>query len=89
MHTLAHESFHLRGIQSEAITECYALQNTAFVAERLGIDGATAQRLQKWVFPVSMVFSSDARFIQAIINTRPVDCSWMIVGINPSALNFN
>lgn len=50
VHTLAHESFHLRGIQSEAITECYALQNTAFVAERLGIDGATAQRLQKWVY---------------------------------------
>jgi hypothetical protein len=50
VHTLAHESFHLRGIQSEAMTECYALQNTAFVAERLGIDDATAQRLQRWVY---------------------------------------
>jgi hypothetical protein len=49
-HTLAHESFHLRGFQAEAIAECYALQNTAFVAERLGVDEATAQRLQKWVY---------------------------------------
>ena len=50
LHTLAHESFHLRGIASEAMTECYALQNTAFVAERLGVDGATAQSLQRWVY---------------------------------------
>jgi hypothetical protein len=50
VHTLAHEAFHLRGIESEATTECYALQNTAFVAERIGIDDATAQRLQKWVY---------------------------------------
>jgi hypothetical protein len=50
VHTLAHESFHLRGISSEAMTECYALQNTAFVAERLGVDDATAQRMQRWVY---------------------------------------
>ncbi len=49
-HTLAHESFHLRGLQSEAVAECYALQNTAFVAERLGVDAETAQRLQRWVY---------------------------------------
>ena len=50
IHTLAHEAFHLRGIESEAMAECYALQNTAFVAERLGIGDATARRLQKWVY---------------------------------------
>jgi len=50
IHTLAHESFHLRGIASEATAECYALQNTAFVAERLGIADATAQSLQRWVY---------------------------------------
>jgi hypothetical protein len=49
-HTLAHESFHLRGFEAEAIAECYALQNTAFVAERLGVDAATAQELQQWVY---------------------------------------
>src|SRR6185295_12736227 len=36
-HTLAHEAFHLRGFQDEGVTECYALQNTAYVAERLGV----------------------------------------------------
>ncbi len=49
-HTLAHESFHLRGFQSEAITECYALQNTALVAERLGVPAEQAQKLQTWVY---------------------------------------
>jgi len=49
-HTLAHESFHLRGIPTEAIAECYALQNTAFVAERLGVPTGQAKALQKWVY---------------------------------------
>ena len=50
LHTLAHESFHLRGIAEEAVAECYALQNTAFVAERLGLDTATAQHVQTWAY---------------------------------------
>ena len=49
-HTLAHEAFHLRGFQDEGVTECYALQNTAFVAERLGVPTERAQELQAWVF---------------------------------------
>jgi len=49
-HTLAHESFHLRGFASEAVTECYALQNTALVATRLGVAPATARQLQTWVY---------------------------------------
>jgi hypothetical protein len=49
-HTLAHESFHLRGFESEAITECYALQNTALVAERLGVPTGQAEQLQRWVY---------------------------------------
>ena len=32
IHTLAHESFHLRGISVESTTECYAMQTTAAVA---------------------------------------------------------
>ena len=50
VHTLAHESFHLRGYQDEGVTECYALQNTAFVAERLGLTTDVAQQLQAWVY---------------------------------------
>jgi hypothetical protein len=49
-HTLAHESFHLRGFQDEGVTECFALQNTAFVAERLGVPTAQAQKLQSWLY---------------------------------------
>ena len=49
-HTLAHESFHLRGFQDEGVTECYALQNTAFVAERLGVPTQPAKELQAWLF---------------------------------------
>jgi hypothetical protein len=49
-HTLAHEAFHLRGYQDEGVTECYAVQNTAFVAERLGVPSEHAHRLQAWLF---------------------------------------
>jgi hypothetical protein len=49
-HTLAHESFHLRGFQDEGVTECYALQNTAFVAERLGVPTRQAKGLQAWLY---------------------------------------
>jgi hypothetical protein len=49
-HTLAHESFHLRGFEDEGITECYALQNSAFVAERLGVSVKQAQELQAWLY---------------------------------------
>lgn len=49
-HTLAHEAFHLRGIADEGVAECYALQNTAFVAERLGVAAERAERLQAWIF---------------------------------------
>ncbi len=49
-HTLAHESFHLRGFSDEGVTECYALQNTSFVAQRLGLDRRRADELQEWIF---------------------------------------
>lgn len=50
IHTLAHESFHLRGISQEAATECYAMQTTAVVAVRLGIPPSRAAQLQSWIF---------------------------------------
>jgi hypothetical protein len=40
--TLAHESWHLRGITSEAMTQCYAVQTTEQVAVRLGVPPADA-----------------------------------------------
>jgi hypothetical protein len=49
-HTLAHESFHLRGFRDEGVTECYAMQNTAFVANQLGLAPRIAHELQQWIY---------------------------------------
>src|SRR3954469_22063756 len=43
LHTLSHESWHLEGIESESTAECYALQTTALVAERLGASPQEAE----------------------------------------------
>lgn len=48
--TLAHEAWHLAGIRDEARTECYGLQTTAYVAERLGADFAQAQTLARYLY---------------------------------------
>jgi hypothetical protein len=40
---LSHESQHLRGVQSEADAQCYAIQTVAQVAERLGSPPAEAR----------------------------------------------
>lgn len=45
LHVLAHESFHLAGVRNEAEADCFGLQRTAFVAERLGADPEEARRL--------------------------------------------
>jgi len=37
---LAHEAYHLSGIQDEAATQCYGLQAMRFVAARLGVTPA-------------------------------------------------
>jgi hypothetical protein len=41
VHVVAHEAFHIAGVHSEADTECYSVQRTAWVAQALG---ATAQQ---------------------------------------------
>jgi hypothetical protein len=43
--TLAHESWHLRGIVEEARTQCYAVQTTEAVARALGISHADARAI--------------------------------------------
>lgn len=59
-HTLAHEAFHLRGYADEGVAECYGMQNTAFVAERLGVAPRVAQRLQRWVWQKGFANEPDA-----------------------------
>ena len=43
--TLAHESWHLRGIVDEARTQCYAVQSTEAVALALGVASVDARAL--------------------------------------------
>jgi hypothetical protein len=43
--TLAHESWHLRGILNEARTQCYAVQTTEAVARSLGVAAADARAI--------------------------------------------
>jgi hypothetical protein len=43
VHTLAHESWHLSGNTTESLTECHALQTTAFAASLFGADPQAAQ----------------------------------------------
>jgi hypothetical protein len=43
--TLAHESWHLRGIVDEARTQCYAVQSVEEVARGLGVPSADARML--------------------------------------------
>lgn len=45
LHTLAHETWHVRGIRDEAATDCYALQSVAAVAETFGAGAVDAHAL--------------------------------------------
>jgi hypothetical protein len=44
---LAHEAWHLRGIEDEGTTECYALQSGVELGERLGLSEGTARQLMR------------------------------------------
>jgi hypothetical protein len=49
VHTLTHEAWHLAGEKGEAVTECYALQTTAWAAVRLGAAPVEAQAIARYV----------------------------------------
>jgi len=44
---LAHETWHLRGVADEGVTECYALQSGVEIGQRLGLSAGTARRLMR------------------------------------------
>jgi hypothetical protein len=48
LHTLAHETWHVRGISDEAAADCYALQSVSTVARTLGTDPVDAQALSTY-----------------------------------------
>jgi len=49
MVTLAHESWHLRGVLNEAQTQCYAVQSVGKVARSLGFDPVEAGLVETYV----------------------------------------
>jgi hypothetical protein len=44
---LAHEAWHLRGVDDEGTTECYALQTGVDLGRRLGLSVGTARRMMR------------------------------------------
>jgi len=48
IHVLAHESWHLAGVMDESITECYAVQTDAEVAEEFGVSPVDAMLLAEF-----------------------------------------
>ncbi len=44
---LAHEAWHLRGVDDEGTTECYALQSGVGLGERLGLSEDTARQMMR------------------------------------------
>ena len=44
---LAHEAWHLQGVRSEGVTECYAVQSGVELGRRLGLSEGTARRLMR------------------------------------------
>ena len=81
VHTLAHESFHLRGIRDEATADCYALQTDAYVAERLGAPPADARALARWYLVSAYPYkpeeyhSSECRNGGAL-DLQPANAAW-------------
>ena len=44
---LAHEAWHLRGVRDESTTECYALQSSVALGQRLGLSEKRARQLMR------------------------------------------
>jgi hypothetical protein len=81
VHTLAHESWHLRGDRDEAVTECHALQTTARAALLLGADArsadASAAYALQWFYPR---MPAEYRTYECAnggpLDLRPADAHW-------------
>jgi hypothetical protein len=73
LHTLAHESFHMRGVRSESQTECYAMQTTARVAVSLGIPAGRAAQLERWVWSKGYPNEPDEYLTTVCHNGGPLD----------------
>ena len=73
VHTLAHEAWHLAGVRDEGVTECRALQTTAWTAVRLGATPAEARALAVYVL-AHMVGSMPAEYRSPLcVDGGPLD----------------
>ena len=53
VHVLTYEAGHVRGEANEAATECWAVQNSARVAEALGASCRQSERRAQWYLALS------------------------------------
>jgi hypothetical protein len=61
---LAHESWHLRGVASEALANCFAYQSGVGVAEKLGVSPSTAEAMMRQQLAENgAVFASDPAYL--------------------------
>lgn len=82
VHTLAHETFHLAGHESELDAHCYGLQHVASVYERLSGDATKARAAAALAWTdyrenprVRAYFSTECRDGGAL-DMRPADAVW-------------
>jgi hypothetical protein len=71
--TLAHESFHMRGISLENAAECYGMQTTAQMAVKLGVPPRHAEQLQRWLWTTSYSHEPDEYTTPLCRNGGPLD----------------
>jgi hypothetical protein len=71
--TLSHESWHLRGNTNEALTECHALQTTAFAATLLGADQQAAQATATYALQHIYPYLPDEYRTPLCTNGGPMD----------------
>jgi hypothetical protein len=50
MQVIAHEAFHAQGVVDERMTDCYAVQNVAYVAGKLGADASFAAAISRYLW---------------------------------------
>jgi len=61
---LAHESWHLRGVASESLANCFAYQSGVGVAEKLGVSPSTAEAMMReQVAENAAVYAADPAYL--------------------------
>jgi len=61
---LAHESWHLRGVASESLANCFAYQSGVGIAEKLGVSASTAEAMMReQLAENASVFAADPAYL--------------------------